>query len=81
MTGRHLQSRFGPLSPAFGSANVSVHGSGGFYKHFPCTNRPAHGLLMISLSYMHCDCLDTGCAKINGQQNLDQLIRLPLLSC
>lgn len=28
--GRHLQSRFGPLSTAFGSANVSMRGQGGF---------------------------------------------------
>lgn len=38
-------------------------------------------LLMMSLSNMRCNCLDPGCAKINGRQNLDQLISLPLLNC
>lgn len=31
VTGRHLQSRFGPLSSAFGRANLSMHSLGGFY--------------------------------------------------
>lgn len=43
VTGRHLQSRFGPFSPAFGSANVSMHGLGCFYSHFPCPNRLTTG--------------------------------------
>lgn len=43
VTGRLLQSRLGPVSLLFGCANVSMHGSGGFYEHFSCPNRLAVG--------------------------------------
>lgn len=50
MTGRHLQSRFGPFSSVSGSANVFMHGSGGFYTIFPALMdqpRAANDIIII----------------------------------